>query len=118
LIPKLNSYFRIGCAIINAFCPPIFQDSVFEEKIVTLALEKFYTENVLQQHIEEQNLKNKKAIWREANDSTVPQFPTISKEELKLITLGPYQIKMAGYYAEEHMDVHSDYKIFVHLEDP
>ena len=79
---------------------------------------KFNTENVSQQLIEEQNLKNKKAIWREANESTVPQFPTISKEELQLITLGPYQIKMTGYYAEEHMDVHSDYKIFVHLEDP
>src|SRR5437016_1026434 len=40
-IPKLNSLFRIGCAIINAFCPPIFTDSDFEDKIVTLAQSKF-----------------------------------------------------------------------------
>lgn len=55
--------------------------------------------------------------WEKATENTIPNFPTLTMEDLKRITLGSYQIEIAGKYIEQHMKQDSHFGIFLHREN-
>lgn len=115
-IPKLRRFLRIACALINAYSPPIFEGNEEHTHIVQLALARMNVENELQKFLEESNIMNKRAVWLEATNESVPLFPKLSTAELKELTLGNYQLNMAVHYTKQHMS-ESTFKIFVHNEN-
>lgn len=96
-IPKLMRFNRIACAIINAYFPPLFTEKEFHNII-----------------LEESG--HQRISWEKANEQSVPDFPTLTMDDLKRLTLGTYQLKIAEKYIEHHLKGDDQFGIFVHRE--
>lgn len=46
-------------------------------------------------------------------DDIAPEFPRYDETELRELTLGVYQLRMASSYTKEHIDVDGKFEIFV-----
>lgn len=57
----------------------------------------------------------KKLIWKVASECDLENFPKLDDQELRNITCGVYQMKLALSYIQEYTDQESD--ILVHRED-
>lgn len=51
-----------------------------------------------------------------ASASSVIEFPKLNMDDLRRITLGSYQIKIAERYIETHLKEGNDFGIFVHRQ--
>jgi len=116
-IPLLGSLFRISCALSNAFFPPLFTDSEESLTLVRSTLDRLPELNSLQKYVEEQGLEAKRTCWRPATQEAVVDFPRITNNDMKLITLGVYQTSLAGSYTALHLDANSTYGIYYHIEE-
>ncbi|OXA46662.1 hypothetical protein Fcan01_18834 [Folsomia candida] len=58
----------------------------------------------------------KSVLWKNADEDCVLEFPQLSMEELKIITLGPYQIKIGALYNIQHAPSGSGYEFLFHEE--
>jgi hypothetical protein len=116
-LPNLHKYFRICCALVNAFCKPSFTESDLQEKMVELAITRRNDPNLLQEKIEATGMNRKRSQWTKASADTVTEFPKLSYEDLQMITLGSYQLKLASRYTSEHLKEDARYSIMLHKED-
>ncbi|OXA46688.1 hypothetical protein Fcan01_18211 [Folsomia candida] len=114
--PKLPGFLKVAVSILNAFSPPLFTESDWNEQLVELVSSRLETENSVQMLVEEKNLQRKNALWKNADEDCVLEFPQLSMEELKNITLGPYQIKIGALYNNQHAPSGSGYEFFFHEE--
>jgi len=71
-------------------------------------------QNKLMKEVEQKNLaKGGKAKWDLMNEDSCQEFPTVSLEDLEVITIGPFQIKIGVLYNEQHLRVgNGSYKYF------
>ena len=58
--------------------------------------------NKLQVHVNEENWNRKTRVFKPIEHCDNIQFPQLSPNELKMITLGSYQLKQANGYLVEH----------------
>jgi len=72
--------------------------------------------NDLKLRVEEEKLDSRVAKWIKSDGNIIADFPVLTEEDLKSITLGVYQIRMAKYYCMQHLDENSSYTIFIHVE--
>ncbi|XP_062588938.1 uncharacterized protein LOC134250590 [Saccostrea cucullata] len=70
--------------------------------------------NVLKEYVETNGLDKREVRWRkiDASDTSIA-FPQLSEEEIRELTMGVYQIKLAKSYAQEHLDKDGNYEIYV-----
>lgn len=68
----------------------------------------------LKQKVKDENLGKRTAVWKEPSNN-LEDFPRLSKEDLRNITCGVYQIRMSSSYIHEHLEGNSQF--FVHQED-
>lgn len=115
-IPFLGQYVRIVCALCNAFRPPRVSDNAEDAIISERMLQLVGTRNLLQQRVEQENWARKNATWIPVTVDTVVDFPKLTENELRFITLGSYQIKQAKSYTQEHLASDGMYKLFIHKE--
>jgi hypothetical protein len=115
-LPNIDRYLRICCAIINAFTSPIFSGSSEHDELVQIALDRLEKPNTLQEELEASGLVNKRAVWCEADENSVQEFPELSLDDLKNLTVGVYQIEMGSRYADHHMRDCSKFTICYHKE--
>lgn len=114
-VPKIMRFNRIACAIINAYFPPLFKNEEFHHIITEHVNQENSTkENKLKIEIEELGIQRMSTRWEKASESTITDFPRLTMDDLKKITLGSYQIKMAEKYIQQHMKDNSDFTIYVH----
>ena len=92
-LDNLMEYFKIACSIINAFSQPLQIETVELNRKIELALARKSTRNVLQEKV-----LNARFKWTTVNKNNIPFFPTLDEEDLFIITLGSYQLKMAKDY--------------------
>jgi hypothetical protein len=116
-LPNLHKYFRICCALVNAFCEPSFTETDLQARMVELAGSRHNNPNHLQARIEATGMNKKRSIWTKASADVVTDFPKLTYEDLQMITLGSYQLKLASRYTSEHMKEDSRYSIMIHKED-
>lgn len=116
-VPKIMRFNRIVCAIINKYFPPLFNNNEFHEVIAEVSENQHSTTNELKDEIESLGIQRMSAKWEKANENTIPDFPELSLEDLKRLTLGTYQVKIAEKYVEQHLREDSDFGIFVHREN-
>jgi len=116
-LPLLGSLFRISCALSNACSPALFTDSAESLSLVQTTLDKMPGLNRLQEYIEEEGLEHKRTCWRTATQESVIDFPRITDDDMKIITLGVYQTTLASSYTALHMDENSTYGIYYHIEE-
>ncbi|XP_062618934.1 uncharacterized protein LOC134280537 [Saccostrea cucullata] len=113
-IPHIGDYVRIISAICNKFRPDV--STGLESDLSTAAKMRFLSKevNVLKEYVETNGLDKRQVRWRkiDASDTSIA-FPQLSEEEIRELTMGVYQIKLAKSYAQEHLDKDGTYEIYV-----
>jgi hypothetical protein len=104
-VPHIGSYFRIACAIINRYFPPIEMQGATAELADSMR-ELAEHENVVKARVEVDRLHLQRIrddVWINLDQIGLPQFPFISLRELRDLTGGIYQIKLAPIYIQDHL---------------
>lgn len=93
--------FKIAAAIMNHFHAPI-DNNQYADMFVEEIRRKIDTPNILYNYVETKRLNNRRAdfVRLEANDV---QFPQYTEEQVILLALGTYQVKLARSYCSEHL---------------
>ena len=64
--------------------------------------------------MQEEHLERRTREWKPLDgDDLVTDFPSLSDEELRNITIGVYQLKLARSYASEHLSEDGDFTIMI-----
>ena len=81
-------------------------------------LKKSQQPNKLLTFLQKNNLIHKRTLFKELqeDDPELNNFPKLSIESLRDITLGVYQVKQAPSYSKEHM-CNGSYNILIHKEN-
>lgn len=112
-VPYIGDFVRIVCSLINCFRVPLISDFAYDE-LGLVMLEKSKEKNHVQQYVDENNLIKRKVIYKEVNGSnSVDDFPRMTLQSLRDLTLGVYQLKQASMYTEEHLSTEGEYALFV-----
>lgn len=95
--------FKIADALINSFREPV-TDNVDAEMILNSINQRINIPNHLYNYVNDNNL-NRRRIAFVAIDANqeLDYFPRLTESELKLFTLGSYQLKLAKSYCAEHL---------------
>lgn len=115
-VPKIMRFNRIACAILNKYFPPLSTNKDFHDIISEVSKSHTDHTNKFKDEIEFLGLKRMTTSWEKAAESSVPDFPQLSMEDLKRITLGTYQIKIAERYIASHKKETSEFGIFIHRD--
>ncbi|KAK3096289.1 hypothetical protein FSP39_025378 [Pinctada imbricata] len=114
-LPYMGDYVRIVCALCNRYRPPLSRGE--EESDVVMAAKMKYLSkhsNTLQQRISDEGLEKRSNKWVKMNEcGLVPEFPTYTEDEIRELTLGVYQVKMAKCYSQEHVSEDGVYDISI-----
>ena len=116
-IPYIGDYVRIVCAICNAFRPRRIRDNPDDNLIAERMLRLASQPNHLRERVEEKRWAKKKASWLPITQESLPDFPRLTLDELRYITLGVYQLKQAKSYTEEHLSDDGMYFFMVHKHE-
>ncbi|CAG4981847.1 unnamed protein product [Colias eurytheme] len=102
-MPNVFLDFKIAATITNHFHTPI-ADSPYAEAFLQKIAEKIQTPNVLYNYVEEKRLNNRKAQFQRLEANEVQGFPLLTEQEVMLLSLGTYQLKLARSYCSEHLN--------------
>jgi len=116
-LPQVSDLFKIACCIINAYSPPLKMDSEEDSDLAKIMLSRAGMPNLMQSLVENENLLTRRVIWLEINDSSIPDFPKLSERDLRMLTLGVYQLKEAVSYTAEHLNPDGMYQLFHHKDE-
>ncbi|XP_033725099.1 uncharacterized protein LOC117315068 [Pecten maximus] len=114
-IPFIGDYVRLVAALCNKYKRPLNsgdeeEDQILAAKMRVLAKEK----NQLKDRVANENLARRSGSWKKMDaDHVATNFPSLSEEDLRNITLGVYQLKLARSYTQEHLDDNGDYIIMI-----
>ncbi|CAG2231242.1 unnamed protein product [Mytilus edulis] len=69
-------------------------------------------------NVENDGLDKRSYKWSKIDSTDFDiEFPRLNEEELRNLTLGTYQLKMAKSYTEEHFDSEGRYEVLISAED-
>ncbi|VDI64698.1 Hypothetical predicted protein [Mytilus galloprovincialis] len=66
-------------------------------------LEKSRQNNNIKTMVEEENLMRKRTVYQTVNSFELTDFPVLTLDDLRELTMGIYQIKQAPLYTREHL---------------
>lgn len=66
--------------------------------------------------VEAKQLPKRGKVWQKADEMTLADFPKLSEEQLRELTLGVYQLRLSSSYMQEHLDGNCD--IYFYAEKP
>lgn len=96
-IPYLKHDFRIGAALVNAFCSKIESDQNDWEIVANQMLTQFDEKNVLTRNV----FRIPDSAFKAVNNLTI--YPKLEIKDLKCISQGSYQINQARSYCQSHL---------------
>lgn len=79
-------------------------------------LNKAKQPNQLLEFLTTENLLRKRSTFSLVDSKTLCDFPSLSLEDLRNITMGVYQIHQAPFYVKEHLDEDGTFQLMVHKE--
>nr|XP_022338892.1 uncharacterized protein LOC111134282 [Crassostrea virginica] len=102
--PFIGDYVRIVAALCNKYRPPLAAKMLHLSQRV----------NTLQERVENEGLDRRGLIWKTVDAADVaPDFPLHTENDLRQLTLGIYQLRMAQFYSQEHFDIDGGFNILV-----
>ncbi|XP_056022083.1 uncharacterized protein LOC125673390 [Ostrea edulis] len=102
-IPFIGDYVRIVAALCNKYRPPLSVSSEEDQEIAAKM-----------ERVENEGLDRRGFNWTKVDSENVtPEFPKYNDTELRQLTLGVYQLRMAKSYTHEHMDVDGGFEILI-----
>ena len=84
-IPQVRDYLQIACALINAYHAPTIPSSSHDDLIADSMLASLQEPNLLRRR-----LINETLLWTNSDASNIPDFPILTLEEIRLMTMGTY----------------------------
>ncbi|XP_062582733.1 uncharacterized protein LOC134244482 [Saccostrea cucullata] len=120
-IPCIGDYVRIVSAICNKYRCPISTGN--EESDLNMAAKIRHLlakSNLLQKEIESHGLDKKSHRWVKLDEATtdLDDFPRFTEDEVRELTLGVYQVKLAKHYSQEHTNLDGTYEIWIDKQLP
>lgn len=117
LLPQIGDFFRIVFTLCNKFRPCLGSMDPESSEIATKMLEKADMPKTVQPLVEENNRLTRRAVYSaiEASSDQLDNFPVLSLDDMRTITLGIYQIEHAENYSREHLKDGGSYEIMVHV---
>ncbi|CAG7816350.1 unnamed protein product [Allacma fusca] len=115
----LNSLLQIlhvACAILNCFFVPLERDKDGDLELANMMKERAGLANLLQERVERERYRLQRAVWTDLTSEEIADFPVLSENDLRSITLGIYQIKQTRSYVAIHTS-NNEYKLQVHRQD-
>ncbi|XP_076081629.1 uncharacterized protein LOC143052466 [Mytilus galloprovincialis] len=116
-IPIIGDLLRIVCAVCNKFRPPLAGTHPEDKSIAEAMLEKCKKGNAIQKMVTEEGLLTKRTIYKLVDASNVldelADFPVLSMDKLREITMGVYQLKQAPNYVREHEGEDGKFELYV-----
>lgn len=103
-IPNVGNVFRVCCAVLNALHPPIQRNEDDLEHLAAMVHSRLHLSNVFQNFVTDYQLLSRRMIWTKIENDQLADFPQLTIDDLREITLGTYQIKQAASYTAEHLD--------------
>ena len=117
-VTSIGDFVRIVCAICNDFRPPLSHPDPRGSELAEQMLKKSQEMNRIKTVVEEENLLRKKTIYKDVCSFDITEFPVLSLDDLRDVTMGIYQIKMAPHYTKEHFEGDSLYKLQIIKDKP
>jgi len=108
----------LSCSLLNKFTATYNEDTDFTDTLVNIIKERIDKKNLLEQRILEGKWDSRRVIWEDANQDCVLGFPELTMDDLKILTLGEYQLSMGENYNNEYLRADSSYSFRVHKEEP
>ncbi|CAG7726745.1 unnamed protein product, partial [Allacma fusca] len=110
-VPFTGDYFKICCALINAYYPTI----ALTERSLGMGvriLELRNSSNILMEYLQTKDLLNPRIrrVWRDMADEELEDFPRMTEDELHDLTLSVFQLKLAPSYTAAQDYVFQVYK--------
>ncbi|CAH2088674.1 unnamed protein product [Euphydryas editha] len=105
--------FKIAAAIINCFQEP-YEDSRYTNQFIDI-INNVNNHNHLCDYVLEHNLNRQRVafIRMQADLSELADFPRLTHEDLILIAVGTYHLKIARSYCSEHIKQTGVYELEV-----
>ncbi|XP_062598202.1 uncharacterized protein LOC134259614 [Saccostrea cucullata] len=114
-IPYVGDYVRIISAICNKYKPPLSSGEADEDLATAYKMLHLSRQpNALRLLVESEGMDQRSYPWTKIDATDVaPDFPRLSEEEIRELTLGTYQVKLARSYANEHLNEDGSYEIHI-----
>jgi hypothetical protein len=84
-IPQVRDYLQIACALVNAYRQPAISSSSNDDQITTKMLQCLDKPNLLRARLNNETLR-----WSNHDASDLINFPILTIDEIRLITVGMY----------------------------
>ena len=108
---KLRRFIRIASALLNAYFPVIRSDKVGDVELAQYMLDRAEMSNLLQIKIRNEGWDKRRVCWKPLTHGAIDDFPGFTVDELRSITVGVYQLKLAPAYAARHIALGNDHKM-------
>ena len=102
---KVEVEYKIAACLHNMFGPKLSSDHSDFQQIVSEMKIRKNKPNKLQDHVLSNNLNRKRAPFVRIEEASEINFPQLTWEQLRMITLGSYQLKQANGYLIEHFTI-------------
>ena len=112
-IPYIGEYIKFVSALYNRYRRPLNTGSTEEDQILgTKMLFLSKKKNELMDRVISESLDKRSGRWVKLDALEVaPDFPKLSEDDIRDITLGVYQLKLAKSYTDEHLDGKAQYEV-------
>lgn len=92
-IEYMGDYVQIFFAFINAFHTPRVFDTSDDTERAQKMKDRLHKYNKLYETVKNRGLDSKAVLrWENISDESLPDFPKLTMDELRDITLGVYQV--------------------------
>jgi len=117
-VGNIGDFFRIGCALINAFRPEVLMAGA-DSEYARLMLERSRMPNILMERVERERLHTHQGgRWVPLQHADLPGFPRLSLEYLRDFTFGTYQVKLAPGYVQDRIERDREMRLEVIMHEP
>lgn len=118
-IPYIGEYVSLVSAIVNKYCKPLNPSQVDDELTGCKMLYLSTQNNCLKERIERGHLERRPSNWLSVSSAgdCFNDFPKLQEDDLRQLTLGVYQLKLAKSYSVEHLNTDGSDEMFVNKQD-
>lgn len=101
-VVHLGDFYRIAGALINRYHEPLLMQGA-DVQLAREMMEKARDVNVVKARVEIDNLHSRNARWIKLNQYHVPDFPRLTLNYLRDLTVGVYQVNLAPSYVQDKL---------------
>ena len=115
----LRDFYLIASGILNRYHGQILMIGV-DDDLARRMRERANEPNRVKELVDERGLRARGGDWVRLDAGHVPHFPRITEEQLRELTFGTYQIKLAPSYVQDKMtrDRDDEFQLDTRNDDP